>query len=312
VVELSSGENLDFDGLVCATGAEPRTLPIPEHLTGVYTLRRLEDAVSIRSCITAGAQRAAIVGAGFIGCEVAATLRMCGLDVVVIDVERLPMLRVLNEPLAQSIFDLHRSANVAFELGTCVQSFEGRENVEAIRLSNGRVIEAEIVIIAIGVQPTVDWLADSGIQLEDGIVCDQRCAAIGTYDIVAAGDVARWYNPLFGQSMRVEHWDNAIAQGEAAARTLLLGHQSPAFTSVPFFWSDQFANKFQMAGVPGSANEFRIIEGSLESEKCVAAFLRDGLIVAVFARNAAHRMASYINLIETRSYLPAPRTFSPN
>jgi NADPH-dependent 2,4-dienoyl-CoA reductase/sulfur reductase-like enzyme len=309
VIELSTGEVLPFDGLVCATGSEPRTLSFAQNLEGVFTLRTVEDALSIKARISKGVGRAVIVGAGFIGCEVAATLRSCGLKVTVIDIDRLPMLRVLNEPLAQLVLDMHRKAGVDFQLQTAVEALEGSESVEAVRLSNGRVIAAELVIIAIGVRPSVGWLVNSGIRLEDGIVCDERCAVLGTYGIVAAGDVARWHNPLFGQSMRVEHWDNAIAQGEAAAHTLLQGTRALPFASVPFFWSDQYSSKFQMAGMSSLANEFRVIEGSLNSAQFIAAFLRDERLVGVFGCNAAHRIHSYIPLIESRSPLPEVATF---
>jgi NADPH-dependent 2,4-dienoyl-CoA reductase/sulfur reductase-like enzyme len=300
-VEFDDGERVGFDALVIATGSRPRRLRAIEEGDGVFTLRTLDDCLAIRARVEAGARRAVIVGAGFIGCEVAATLRKRGLDVSLIDIDDVPMQRVLGRTLGAVALASHRTQGVRTEMSVAVAGVQDAGGVKRVTLVDGRTLEADLVIVGVGAEPVVDWLADSGIETNDGVLCDSACAVVGAERIVAAGDVARWHNPLFGTAMRVEHWDNAISQGEAAARTLLARPGSAApYAAVPLFWSDQYDVKIQMLGAPRATDEMRIVEGGLGERRFVAAFLRDGRVVGAFAQNSMHRIAFYKKLIEER------------
>lgn len=302
-VTLDGRERLHFDALVIATGARARVpAGFAEH-EGVYTLRTVADAEAIRDRIARGARKAVIVGAGFIGCEVAASLRKLGCDVTVVELDRLPLQRVLGQRLGEVCRKMHRAHGVRFELGVGVDDFLGKDSIEAVRLDDTRLIEADIVIAGIGVIPNVEWLESSGLELANGVVCDATCTA--AENIVAAGDVARWNHPRYG-SIRVEHWDNAIAQGEAAAATLIAGRErATPFAMTPFFWSDQYDSKMQLVGVPRQGDELRVVEGALGERRFVAVFLRDGQITAAFLFNSMHRVVVYKQMVESNARLEA-------
>ena len=301
-VKIDGGERIPFDGLVIATGARARRLRTVDADTGdVFTLRTMDDCIAIRKRLDGGARHVAIVGAGFIGCEVAATLRKRGVEVTLVDIDSVPMQRVLGPVLGAIGLALHSAHGVRMEMGVGVSRVEAIPGAKRLVLTDGRTIDADIVIVGVGAEPVVEWLAGSGVAIDDGVVCDAACAVPGVERIVAAGDVARWYNPLFGMMMRNEHWDNAIAQGEAAARTLLAPPgTASAFASVPLFWSDQYDTKLQMLGAPRADDAMHVIEGSLDARRFVAAFVREGRIVGAFAQNSMHRIAFYKRLIEGR------------
>jgi len=302
-ITLASGEQLAFDGLVIATGARARVPSGFEGRDGTYTLRTVEDAISIRERIAGGARKAVIVGAGFIGCEVAASLRKLGCDVTIVEMDRLPLQRVLGERLGEVCRELHQSKGVNLELGVGVDGFVGTDSVEGVRLSDGRIIDAEIVIAGIGVTPNVEWLDGSGLELQNGVVCDATCTA--AENIVAAGDVARSDHPRYGP-IRIEHWDNAIGQGEAAAQTLIAGRkQAAAFDMTPFFWSDQYDSKMQLVGLPRPGDELRVVEGALDERRFVAVYLRNERIVAAFMFNSMHRVIAYKTMVESNAHLEA-------
>ncbi|MGH7708746.1 MAG: NAD(P)/FAD-dependent oxidoreductase [Vulcanimicrobiaceae bacterium] len=302
-VELDGGERVPFDGLVIATGARARRLRGVDD-ADVCTLRTIDDCIAIREHIDRGAAHVAIVGAGFIGCEVAATLRKRGVGVTLIDIDAVPMQRVLGPTLGAVALALHRSHGVRCEMGVGVLSVQSVAGKRCITLTDRRTIDADLVLVGVGAEPAVEWLAGSGVALEDGVLCDSTCAVVGTEHIVAAGDIARWNNPLFGTTMRTEHWDNAIAQGEAAARTLLTApSQAQPYASVPLFWSDQYDWKLQMLGAPRLGDDMRIVEGALGERRFVAAFVREGRIVGAFLLNSMHRVVAYKRLIEARAGL---------
>ncbi len=302
-IELDGGERVTFDGLVIATGARPRRLRGVDDAE-VCALRTLDDCIALREQLDRGATHIAIVGAGFIGCEVAATLRKRGLDVTLIDIDAVPMQRVLGPALGAVALGLHRSHGIRCEMGVGVANVRAGGQKKFIALSDGRTIEADLVLVGVGAEPVVEWLADSGVVLDDGVLCDSTCAVAGTDRIVAAGDVARWDNPLFGMTMRTEHWDNAIAQGEAAARTLLAAPgQALPYTSVPLFWSDQYDWKLQMLGAPRAGDEMRVVEGALHERRFVTVFLREGCVVGAFLLNSMHRIVVYKRMIEARTGL---------
>ncbi len=192
------------------------------------------------------------------------------------------MQRVLPGEIGGFVADLHRDHGVDVRLGVGVEGFDGGDRVERVRLADGTTIEADVVVAGIGVTPSVEWLADSGLQLGNGIRCDATCEAAPR--IVAAGDLAEWPNERYGETMRVEQWEHAIEQGEYAGRRLIRGEAEP-FRPIPWFWSDQYDRKLQMAGRVGPDDEVRIVVGSLEERRFLALFRRGDRCSAVLGVN---------------------------
>ena len=304
-VVLDDGERLAFDGLLVATGAAPRNLPGTPALDGIHTLRTLEDCLAIRADLER-APRVAVVGAGFIGAEVAATCRQRGLDVTLIERLPVPMAATLGLEIGAICAATHRDQGVDLRCGVRVDGFEGGERVERVRLSDGSTVAADVVVVGIGVFPETRWLESSGLTLDDGLVCDETLAAAP--GIVAAGDVARWTHPLFGESMRVEHWTNAVEQGEAAAERLLAepGGAKP-FAPVPFVWSDQYDLKIQSAGLMKPDDEVHIAHGSLAERRFVALYGRKGRLVGALAFNRVRFLMDYRRLIREGASWEAAR-----
>jgi len=297
-VTLDDNRRLPFDDLVIATGARARKPRWYAELPGVFTLRTLDDALAIQAHVREGARRFAIVGAGFIGSEAAATLRAADRDVTLIDVDPLPMLRALGEPLARICHGLHETHGVQMAMGSAVEGLVGATRVEGVRLAGGRIVEADGVVVGVGVVPNVEWLRDSGIALDDGVVCDAMGAVPGCERIVAAGDVARCTHPYYGP-MRIEHWNSAIAQGDTAARTLLAGAgAAQPNAAIPFFWSDQHGNKLQLVGAPSPADSLRVAEGGFDERRFVALFERGDAVTGAFLLNSPHRVAAYTAIVE--------------
>lgn len=294
-VTLDGGERLAADGVVIATGARTRTLRGSEHLAGVYTLRSLADSLAIRAEFEATPRRVVVVGAGFIGAEVAATARGRGLDVTMVEMAETPLERVLGAEMGRVCAEVHRGHGVDLRLGVGVAEITGADRVEQVVLSDGTRLDADVVIVGVGVIPNTEWLEGSGLQIDNGVVCDETCLAAP--GVVAAGDVARWPNRLFGQSMRVEHWDNAIDQGMAAARRLLAGDDAEPFAPVPWFWSDQYDRKIQLAGRSGPDDEVAVVTGSPEEHRFAAIYGRAGRIVAVLGFNRPRHVMQYRRLI---------------
>lgn len=294
-VTLDDGERLAADGVVVATGARTRTLRGTEGLAGVYTLRTLADSLAIRSEFDAAPGRVVVVGAGFIGAEVAATARGRGLDVTMVEMAETPLERVLGAEMGQVCAEVHVDHGVDLRLGAGVAGIAGVDRVEQVVLSDGTRLDADVVVVGVGVIPNTEWLEGSGLEIDNGVVCDESCLAAP--GVVAAGDVARWPNRLFGQSMRVEHWDNAIEQGMAAARRLLAGEAAEPFTPVPWFWSDQYDRKIQLAGRSGPDDEVFVVTGSLEERRFAAIYGRAGRIVAVLGFNRPRHVMQYRRLI---------------
>jgi 3-phenylpropionate/trans-cinnamate dioxygenase ferredoxin reductase subunit len=296
-VLLGGGERLPFDGLVIATGASPRRLPGTDHLDGVHTLRTLDDCVAIRAALEAAPRRVAVVGAGFIGAEVAATCRGLGIDVSLIEALPVPLERGLGPTMGSVMADVHRDHGVDVCLGVGVVRIEGEERVERIRLTDGRVLDVDLVVIGIGVSPNTQWLEGSGLTIEDGVLCNAACRAAP--GIVGAGDVARWPNARFGETMRVEHWDNAVEMGAHAARTLLAGADGGVpFAPVPWFWSDQYDRKVQLAGRASATDEVQVVSGSVEDRRFVAFYGRAGRIVGVLGMNQPAKVMQWRALVE--------------
>ena len=291
-IALDDGERVAWDGLLIASGATPRRLPGAPALEGIHVLRTLDDALAIRRALEKG-PRVLVVGAGFIGAEVAATCRAQGHPVTVVEPLAAPMLRALGPEISAVTAELHRDHGVDLRCGVGVEALEGAGRVERARLADGSVIEADLVVIGIGVTPEVSWLEGSGLELRDGVVCDATCAT-SLPGVTAAGDVARWPHPLFGEEMRIEHWTHAIEMGEAAARRLLATPEAAEpFAPVPYVWTDQYDRKLQMAGHIRPDDLMEIVQGSLEERRFVAIFGREGRLTGALAMN---RPAAVIRL----------------
>ncbi|MGH8921024.1 MAG: NAD(P)/FAD-dependent oxidoreductase, partial [Actinomycetes bacterium] len=296
-VTLAGGGTEPFDRLVIATGAHPRLLPTVPTGPGVHVLRTYEDAIGLHTDLQ-HRPRVAIIGAGFIGLEVAASCRQLGLDVTVVEALDVPLERAIGAEMGRVVVARHRSRGVRVELGVGVAGLErsGRANgpVEAIRLEDGRSLPADLVVVGVGVSPTTGWLTGSGLDLADGVRCDSQLRAQAggraVPGVVAAGDVARWHHPAYGGEVRIEHWTNAAEQGEAAARTLMEGASAPAFAPVPYFWSDQLGLKLQFLGRALPGDQVTVIDGELDAERWAVAYGRDGRLVAALGSSRPGRV----------------------
>jgi len=294
------GTTEEYDGLLIATGASCRTLPGTEGIAGVHTLRTLDDSIAIRDALRSGPRRVVVVGAGFIGAEVAATALGYGLPVTMVEALPVPMGRVLGDTVGDIVAGVHVDNGVDLRCGVGVDEVCGTDRVESVRLSDGTVVEADLVVVGIGVVPNTGWLQGSGLALDDGVVCDETCLAAP--DVTAAGDVARWPNPRYGEVMRVEHWDNAVEQGAHAARRLMLSDEEvKPFSPVPWFWSDQYDRKIQLAGRPWPDDEGSLVDGSFEERRFAVIYGRDGCLTAVFGMNRPRQVMQYKGLLERRA-----------
>ncbi len=274
---------LSADAVLIATGASPRRLD--SALAGVHALRTMADCLAIRADLDAGPNRVVVVGAGFIGAEVAATCRARGHRVTMIETQDLPMQRVLPGAIGRFVAELHRDEGVDVRLGVGIEAVEGGDRVERVRLTDGTVLDAEVVVAGIGVTPETGWLLDSGLNVSNGVRCD--ASLLAAPGIAVAGDVCEWPNELYGELMRVEQWENAIEQGSHAAKRLLHG-DSPdpeAFSAVPWFWSDQFDRKIQLAGRVSPTDEVLVADGSVSDRRFVALFRSGDRCTAVLGVN---------------------------
>jgi NADPH-dependent 2,4-dienoyl-CoA reductase/sulfur reductase-like enzyme len=278
-VTLESGREAHFDGLVVATGATPRHLPSFETTEGVVTVRRVEDATDLRRRLTAPSARLVVVGGGFLGMEVAATARGLGAEVTVVEPQPTPLARVLGAEIGTAIAEMHREHGVDLRMGTGAEAVIGGERVEAVSLSDGSEVPADVVLVAIGVIPETAWLEGSGLGLDDGVVCAANlvCAP----GVVAAGDLARFPHPLAKRPVRFEHRTSAAEQGAHAAMSLLTGEDAKPFVMIPYFWSDQFGTKVQSIGIPEPTDDVVVVAGSLKERRFVACFGREGRLSAV-------------------------------
>lgn len=302
-VLLEHGERVPYDGLVVATGASPRRIPATEALAGVHVLRTIDDSLALRAELEHASQ-VVVVGAGFIGCEVASSCRALGLDVTVVDVLPFP-LTPLGARAGEIVRALHEANGVRLRLGTGVLGFDGDDRVRGVRLADGTTVGADVVVVGIGVVPATRWLDGSGLTLDDGVACDEACLARGGGDrVVAVGDVARWDHPRYGTT-RIEHWTNAGEQAAHAAKALVHGREAAGpFAPVPYFWSDQFGRKLQFVGTCGADDEFAIVEGSVDDGRWVAAYGRDGVTVAALCVGWPARLAPWHQLVSDAAAFP--------
>ncbi|MDB4988786.1 MAG: NAD(FAD)-dependent dehydrogenase [Myxococcaceae bacterium] len=301
---ITSRERIGFDGLVIASGARARKLP-GGALSGVHVLRTLDDALRLRAEL-AHASSFAIVGAGFIGAEVASSMRRPGLNVTLIDSLPVPLAHTLGVPMGQLLAGLHEKHGVQLRAGVAVAGLEGNGAVARVRLRDGSAIEATVVLVGVGCVPNTEWLAGSGLALDDGVLCDQTCTVLDGHGqavpgIVAAGDVARYDSALFGERIRVEHWTHAAEQADRAASTLL-GDTSP-WINAPLFWSDQYGLRIQFAGRASGHDRMQLVDGSLEEQRFVALYARGERLVGALALRRPAQLMRYRKLIEARASL---------
>lgn len=281
-VELADGWRVGYRTLVAATGLVPRRLPFGRGLTGVHTVRTLHDSAVLRADLLA-AREVVVVGAGVLGCEIAATARGMDLDVTVVDPLPVPMQLRLGRELGGHVAALHEAEGVRMRTGTPVSGLLGAHGrVTGVRLGGGEVVPADVVVVAIGSTPATDWLAGSGVVLDDGVVCDSRCRAAP--DVYAVGDVARWRHDVLGADVRLENRANAVGQARFVAGDIS-GADRP-YTPVPYFWTEQYDSRIQVHGrVPPDA-DIRVLDGSPGSGRFTALAVADGETVGVVGWNS--------------------------
>ena len=293
-VRLADDDEVEYDRLILATGSRPRRWPgTGAELDGVHVLRDLEDALALRAAFDQR-PRVVIVGAGFIGCEVAQTARKEGLKVTLIDIASTPMLP-LGPELGKWCAELHRDQGFELRLGTGVAGLIGDARIEAVELVDGERVPADIVVVGLGALPNTEWLAGSGLRVAPGVECDATLTAADDPDVLAAGDIVTWPHPLAdGDAIRIEHWTVAAEQGQLAGRNALLEpDQRKPYVAPPYFWSDQYHVKIQSLGLPGRADVIELLESTPDGSRLVYGAARDGRLVGIVAINAARRLGSY-------------------
>ncbi|MER6977739.1 NAD(P)/FAD-dependent oxidoreductase [Streptomyces carpinensis] len=270
---LSDRSVIAYDGIVAATGVRPRRLPERVTRNG-FTVRTLDDCTALRPSLSQGT-RLAIVGAGFIGCEIAATASALGCGVDVIALDRAPMVMPLGEVVGAAVQRRHEARGVKFHLGRSVRTVDSSASGHILSLDDGSRVECDVFVEAIGSQPCVEWLEGNGLDLTDGVECDNSMRMGGRSGAVAVGDVARFPNPLFDDvPRRVEHWQMATETAARAAATLLADlsgtpAETKPFRPLPWFWSDQFETKLQSFGSPALGERAEVLEGDLAGEAAI-------------------------------------------
>jgi NADPH-dependent 2,4-dienoyl-CoA reductase/sulfur reductase-like enzyme len=294
-VTLDDGTVLDYDGLVVSTGSRPRTLAGDGERGAVHVLRSLADCRALHERMVPG-HHLVVIGGGFVGLEVAATASSMGMRVSVVEVAPVPLTRVLGDEVGHWFRTYHEAHGVEMLCGAVIEAVEADARGGKVVLNGGTVLRADLVVAGVGAVPATRWLEGSGLRLSDGVACDPalRASAPG---VVAAGDVARWYNGLFDEEMRVEQWNNAVEQGRHAAATLL-GENEP-YRAVPYFWSDQFDAKMRFVGRANAAEQIHIERD--DDKAMVALFRRDGVLAGALCVNAPRQLALYRKAILDRT-----------
>lgn len=280
-VALSDGGTLEYDHLVLATGSSPRTLDVPgAGLDGIRTLRRLPDSDALRDELTAG-RRLVVVGGGWIGLEVAAAARLAGVEVTVLEYAAQPLLRVLGPEMAAMFADLHREHGVDLRTGVGVEGYEGSERVTGVRAA-GELVPADLVLVGVGAGPNVALAVESGLAADGGGVAVDEHLRTADPAVLAAGDVANAHNTALGRALRVEHWDNAIRQGQLAARSIL--GRPDVYDWQPYFFTDQYDLGMEYVG-HGDSDDDVVVRGDVATRELVAFWLRDGVVRAAMNVN---------------------------
>jgi NADPH-dependent 2,4-dienoyl-CoA reductase/sulfur reductase-like enzyme len=297
-VVLVGDREVAYDALVIATGSQLRTLPGSEHLEGVRGLRTLDDSLAIRTALDAGA-RTVVIGAGFIGSEIASSAQKRGVDVTVVEAQATPLVRAAGTRMGPAIASLHDRNGTTLLCGIGVEAVEGEGRVERVVLSDGTVLEADLVVVGIGVSPYTNWLEDSGLTLDNGIVCDETLWT-GVPGVYAAGDVANWLNPMFGVRQRMENWTAAAEQGAAAARNALDPENATPYATVPYFWSDWYGSRIQFVGMP-DADEVRVVDGDVDDDRWTALYRQGDRLIGALTLNGQTVIMKYRRMISQKS-----------
>ncbi len=291
-LRLEAGGSLTFDGLIVATGAHPRLPPFMRRLEGVHLLRTLDDSLALRSALL-GRPRVAMIGAGFIGSEVAATARSMGCEVTVLEALSSPMVQAVGLTVGKRLARLHAERGVAVLCNARVAALVGDHVVQAVLLEDGRRIAADLVVIGTGVAPATGWLQGSGVIISDGLVCDENCCA--GPNVYTAGDVARWTSASRAQ-MRVEHWTNAVEQGRYAGLNLiasLRGEEQKTYAPTHYFWSEQYRHKVQFVGSSSSLAEVL----PSENGQLVVLYAREGALTGALTLDGPRLIAMLRRLV---------------
>ena len=303
-ITLSDGGEVRADGAVLATGARARTLPWADGLSGVHTLRTLDDALALRASLRSGGPLV-VIGAGFIGSEVASTALAAGVDVTVVEALPVPLAGALGAEMGSTCAALHSDHGVRLLCGTPVRGLLADRDgdpppgvaggkVAGVQLADGTVLPAETVLVGIGAVPNTEWLAGSGLSVRDGVLTDPHCAT-SLPNVVAVGDCAASYLPAAARHVRTEHWTHALRQPETAIRTLLAGDEVSALprTPLPYFWSEQYGVRIQFAGDRREGDSVRIEEGAPEDRSFLAVYERDGRPTAVLGMNRSKQFTRW-------------------
>ncbi|MGA5464311.1 NAD(P)/FAD-dependent oxidoreductase [Mycobacterium sp. NPDC050041] len=272
---LTDGREIGYDELVIATGLVPKRIPSFPDLAGIHVLRNFNESLALREA-AGSARRAVVVGAGFIGCEVAASLRSLGVEVTLVEPQPAPLANVLGEQIGELVARVHRAEGVDVRCGVGVSEVVGTDKVEKVVLADGAEVEADLVVVGIGSTPAVGWLEGSGIELDNGVVCDSQGRS-SAQNVWAIGDVASWRDTV-GQQVRVEHWSNVADQARVLVPAML-GQDVPQVVSVPYFWSDQYDVKIQCLGEPEADDIVHVVED--DGRKFLAFYERDGVVAGV-------------------------------
>lgn len=274
-VTLDDGTVLGYDELVITTGLVPRRIPAFPDLEGIRVLRSFDESMALREHASA-ARRAVVIGAGFIGCEVAASMRGLGVDVVLVEPQPQPLAAVLGEQIGELVARLHRDEGVDVRLGLGVAEVRGEGHVDTVVLTDGTEVPADLVVVGIGSRPATEWLDGSGIEVDNGVICDEA-GRTSAPNVWALGDVASWRNPM-GHQARVEHWSNVAEQARVVVPAML-GQDAPSNVVVPYFWSDQYDVKIQCLGEPIATDTVHLVED--DGRKFLAYYERDGVVAGV-------------------------------
>jgi 3-phenylpropionate/trans-cinnamate dioxygenase ferredoxin reductase component len=302
LVVLDDGEQVPFDAAVIATGAQPREVRDARGEVIGRPLRTIDDAVLLRDAFLRH-RRVTVIGGGFIGCEVAASARAHGLDVTIVEALPAPLYRVLGQPMSARIAAIHTAEGVDIRTGATVTGLD--DSGQRLILADGTRITAGAVVAGVGVRPAVEWLAGSGVEVGDGILCDSggRTSVPGVY---AVGDAAAWSYPSAQRHVRVEHWTTTAEQAVAVATNIVAAGQAGlALDPVHYFWSDQYGLKLQCCGTPGRDDAVEVLPMAADPRRTLAVYGRDGQVSAVVAVGAVRAMLALRPLIEKRERFAA-------